>query len=137
FFRDKVLAVVGGGDSAMEEATYLTKFAKEVVIIHRRDEFRASKVMAQRALNHPKIRVAWNTTVTDVLGDDFITGLRLKNTITGAESEMEAGGLFLAIGHTPNTAFLGGQVRSEEHTSELQSRENLVCRLLLENKNII
>jgi thioredoxin reductase (NADPH) len=114
FFRDKVLAVVGGGDSAMEEATYLTKFAKEVVIIHRRDEFRASKVMAQRALNHPKIRVAWNTTVTDVLGDDFITGLRLKNTVTGVESEMEAGGLFLAIGHTPNTAFLGGQVTINE-----------------------
>jgi len=110
FFRDKVLAVVGGGDSAMEEATYLTKFAKEVVIIHRRDEFRASKVMAERALNHPKIRVEWNTTVTDVLGDDFITGLRLQNTVTGAESELVAGGLFLAIGHTPNTAFLGGQL---------------------------
>jgi thioredoxin reductase (NADPH) len=114
FFRDKVLAVVGGGDSAMEEATYLTKFAKEVVIIHRRDEFRASKVMAQRALNHPKIRVAWNTTVTDVLGDDFITGLRLTHTVTGEESEMEVGGLFLAIGHTPNTAFLGGQLTINE-----------------------
>lgn len=114
FFRDQVLAVVGGGDSAMEEATYLTKFAKEVVIIHRRDTFRASKVMAERALNHPKIRVAWNTTVTDVLGDDFITGLRLKNTVTGEESEMAAGGLFLAIGHTPNTAFLDGQVTTNE-----------------------
>ena len=91
FFRDKVLAVVGGGDSAMEEATYLTKFAREVVIIHRRGEFRASKVMAERALAHPKIRVEWNTQVVDVLGDDVITGLRLKDTVTGEEREMEVG----------------------------------------------
>jgi thioredoxin reductase (NADPH) len=109
-FRDQVLAVIGGGDSAMEEATYLTKFAREVVIIHRRDTFRASPIMAERALRNPKIRVEWNTTVTDVLGDDFITGLRLQNTVTGEESEMEAGGLFLAIGHTPNTGFLRGIV---------------------------
>lgn len=109
-FRDKVLAVVGGGDSAMEEATYLTKFAREVVIIHRRDTFRASAVMAERALNHPKIRVEWNTVVTDVLGDDAITGLRLRDVVTGAEREMQVGGLFLAIGHTPNTGFLGGQL---------------------------
>ncbi len=109
-FRDQVLAVIGGGDSAMEEATYLTRFAREVVIIHRRDTFRASPIMAERALRDPKIRVAWNTTVTDVLGDDFITGLRLKDTVTGEEREMEAGGLFLAIGHTPNTAFLRGVV---------------------------
>lgn len=110
FFRDKVLAVVGGGDSAMEEATYLTKFAREVVIIHRRNEFRASRVMAERALAHPKIRVEWNTQVVDVLGDDFITGLRVKDTVTGDEREMEVGGLFVAIGHTPNTAFLTGQL---------------------------
>lgn len=110
FFRDKTLAVIGGGDSAMEEATYLTKFAREVVIIHRRGEFRASKVMAERALAHPKIRVVWNTQVTDVLGDDEITGLRLKDTVTGEEREMEVGGLFVAIGHTPNTAFLNGQL---------------------------
>ncbi len=110
FFRDKVLAVVGGGDSAMEEATYLTKFAREVVIVHRRGEFRASKVMAERALAHPKIRVEWNTQVTDVLGDDEITGLRLKDTVTGEERDMEVGGLFVAIGHTPNTAFLRGQL---------------------------
>lgn len=114
FYRDQVLAVVGGGDSAMEEATYLTKFAREVVIIHRRDSFRASKVMAERALNHPKIRVAWNTVVTDVLGDDAITGLRLRDTVTGEERTMEAGGLFLAIGHTPNTAFLEGQLATNE-----------------------
>ncbi len=110
FFRDKVLAVVGGGDSAMEEATYLTKFAREVVIVHRRDEFRASRVMADRALTNPKIRVEWNTQVSEVLGDDFITGLRLRDRITGAERELEVGGLFVAIGHTPNTDFLKGQL---------------------------
>jgi thioredoxin reductase (NADPH) len=112
FFRDKVLAVVGGGDSAMEEATYLTKFASEVVIIHRRDAFRASKVMAERALSNPKIRVEWNSQVVDVLGNEFITGLRLKDTVTGAEREMPVGGLFVAIGHTPNTAFLDGQLET-------------------------
>jgi thioredoxin reductase (NADPH) len=109
-FRNKTLAVVGGGDSAMEEATYLTKFASEVIIIHRRGEFRASKVMAERALAHPKIRVEWNTAVIDVLGDDSITGLRLRDTVTGEEREMEVDGLFVAIGHTPNTAFLNGQL---------------------------
>jgi len=113
-FRDRVLAVVGGGDSAMEEATYLTKFAKEVVIVHRRDSFRASPIMAERALENPKIRVAWNSEVVDVLGDDFITGLRVRDTETGEESEMEVGGLFLAIGHTPNTAFLQGVVELNE-----------------------
>lgn len=112
FFRNKVLAVVGGGDSAMEEATYLTKFASEVVIIHRRDSFRASKVMADRALNHPKIRVIWNTEVTEVLGDDEIAAVRLRNTVTGEASELTVGGLFVAIGHTPNTAFLDGQLAS-------------------------
>jgi thioredoxin reductase (NADPH) len=110
FFRDKTLAVVGGGDSAMEEATYLTKYAREVVIIHRRDAFRASRVMVDRALAHPKIRVEWNSQVVDVLGDDFITGLRLEDTVTGEQREMEVGGLFVAIGHTPNTAFLQGQL---------------------------
>ena len=115
FFRNKVLAVVGGGDSAMEEATYLTKFASEVVIIHRRGEFRASKVMADRALSNPKIRVEWNTQVVDVLGEEEITGLRLQDTVTGEEREMEVGGLFVAIGHTPNTAFLSGQVETTPH----------------------
>lgn len=110
FFRDKVLAVVGGGDSAMEEATYLTKFAREVVIVHRRDEFRASRVMADRALTNPRIRVEWNTEVREVLGDDFITGLQLRDRITGVERELEVGGLFVAIGHTPNTDFLKGQL---------------------------
>ncbi|HEX9936118.1 MAG TPA: thioredoxin-disulfide reductase [Longimicrobium sp.] len=107
-FRGKRLVVVGGGDSAMEEAMYLTKFASEVVIVHRRDSFRASQVMKDRALNHEKIRVRWNSQVVDVLGDSFVTGVRLKDTVTGAEEDFECGGLFVAIGHTPNTAFLGG-----------------------------
>jgi thioredoxin reductase (NADPH) len=111
-FRNKVLAVVGGGDSAMEEGTYLTKFASEVVIIHRRGEFRASKVMAERALSHPKIRVEWNTEVVDVLGESEITSLRLRSTVDGSERELEVGGLFVAIGHTPNTAFLADQVET-------------------------
>jgi thioredoxin reductase (NADPH) len=110
FFRNKRLAVVGGGDSAMEEATYLSKFASEVVMIHRRDSFRASKVMVERALAHPKIRVEWNTRVADVLGGDEITGLVLEDTATGARRELEVGGLFVAIGHTPNTDFLEGQL---------------------------
>ncbi|MEO5509309.1 MAG: thioredoxin-disulfide reductase [Longimicrobiales bacterium] len=110
FYRDKTLAVVGGGDSAMEESLYLTKFASEVVIIHRRDKFRASKVMADRVLSHPKIRVLWNTRVSDVIGSDVITGLKLEDSVTGAASEMNIGGLFVAIGHTPNTKFLNGQL---------------------------
>jgi thioredoxin reductase (NADPH) len=110
FFRNKRLAVVGGGDSAMEEATYLSKFASEVVIVHRRDSFRASKVMVDRAMAHPKIRVEWNTQVVDVLGADEITGLVLEDTRTQARRELEVGGLFVAIGHTPNTAFLEGQL---------------------------
>src|SRR5687767_2432995 len=108
-FRNQRLAVVGGGDTAMEEANYLTKFAGEVVIIHRRDEFRASRIMAERVLSNPKIRVEWNSQVVEVLGEEFITGIRLKDTVTGKEREMEVGGLFIAIGHTPNTAFLKGQ----------------------------
>jgi thioredoxin reductase (NADPH) len=109
-YRNQVLAVVGGGDSAMEEALYLTKFAREVVILHRRDRFRASRIMAERVLSHPRIRVRWNTRVTDVLGDDQITGLALEDTATGVRSELAVGGLFVAIGHTPNSAFLQGQV---------------------------
>jgi thioredoxin reductase (NADPH) len=109
-FRDQVLAVVGGGDSAMEEALYLTKFASEVVIIHRRDQFRASPIMAERVLENPKIRVLWNTVVTDVVGDSFVTAVRLEDRVSGAQSELEVGGLFVAIGHTPNTGFLQGQL---------------------------
>ena len=110
FYRNRVLGVVGGGDTAMEEAMYLTKFASEVVIIHRRDAFRASKVMAQRVLAHPKIRVEWNTRVADVLGDDIITGVRLEDTRNGEQRDLALGGLFVAIGHEPNTKFLDGQI---------------------------
>jgi len=115
FYRNKRLAVVGGGDTAMEEAMYLTKFASEVVIIHRRDSFRASKVMANRVLAHPKVRVLWNSQVTEVVGDEFITGLKLADTVTGAVREIEVGGLFVAIGHTPNMRFLQGQLDVTEH----------------------
>ena len=114
-FRDKVLAVIGGGDSAMEDALYLTKFAKEVVIIHRRDELRASKIMAERAMESEKITFAWNTVVTEVLGDDVITGLQLKDVHSGEPRELEVGGLFVAIGHSPNTGFLKGVVELKDN----------------------
>lgn len=107
-FRNKVLAVVGGGDSAMEEASYLTNFASKVVLIHRRDEFRASKVMADRVLANEKIEVRWNTGVTEVVGDEEIEKLILEDTVTGEKSELEVGGFFVAIGHKPNTDFLAG-----------------------------
>ena len=114
-YRSKVLAVVGGGDTAMEEALYTTKFSSQTVVIHRRDSFRASKVMADRVLAHPKIRVLWNKQVTEVLGYDSITGLRLEDTTTGETSDLEVGGLFVAIGHAPNTGFLNGQVDLTPH----------------------
>ncbi|MCC7191259.1 MAG: thioredoxin-disulfide reductase [Phycisphaeraceae bacterium] len=107
-FRNRPLAVVGGGDTAMEEASYLTKFASKVYVIHRRGEFRASKVMQKRILENPKAEVIWNTTVQDVLGAEKISGLSLKNVMTGAVSTLDVSGLFIAIGHTPNTQFLKG-----------------------------
>lgn len=113
-FRDQQVGVVGGGDSAVEEATYLTKFASKVYIIHRRDQLRASKVMQERAFRNEKIEILWNRIVVDVLGDDKITAVRLKDTKTEEQSEMSVGGLFLAIGHTPNTKFLEGQVELDE-----------------------
>lgn len=109
-FRGKTLAVIGGGDTAVEDALYLTKFAKEVVIVHRRDELRASRVMADRAKHHEKIRFEWNTVVTDVLGVDAVTGIRLKNVQSGVERDLDVGGLFVAIGHEPNTGFLKGVI---------------------------
>jgi thioredoxin reductase (NADPH) len=115
FYREKVLAVVGGGDTAMEETLYLTKFARQVVVIHRRDSFRASKVMARRVLEHPKVRVLWNSKVTAVVGDEFVTALELEDTVTGAPGQLEVGGLFVAIGHTPNTGFLSGQLALTPH----------------------
>lgn len=115
FFRGKRVAVVGGGDTAMEESLYLTKFASEVVIVHRREAFRASRVMIDRALASPKIRVEWNSQVVDVLGYDEITGIRLEDTVTGGRRDLEVGGLFVAIGHTPNTGFLEGQLDLTAH----------------------
>jgi thioredoxin reductase (NADPH) len=106
-FRDQPLVVVGGGDSAMTEAEHLAKYGSEVIIVHRRDEFRASKMLADRVLALPKVRVEWNSTVVDMLGDDFVTGVRLKDTRSGEERTVECKGIFMAIGHTPNTAFLG------------------------------
>ncbi len=114
-FRGQVLAVVGGGDSAMEEALYASKFASKVYVIHRRDELRASRIMAERALNHDKIEVLWNTRVTDVLGYEQIEGLRLEDTETGESRELEVGGLFVAVGHEPNTGFLTGQLDLTPH----------------------
>lgn len=114
FFRNKVLVVVGGGDSAVEEATYLTKFGSKVVMLVRRDELRASKVMQERAKHNPKIEIKFNTIPMEVLGDKSVTGLRIKSTVSDDESVMEAGGLFYAIGHMPNTAFLGGQLALDE-----------------------
>jgi len=110
FFRDREIAIVGGGDSAMEEALFLTKFASKVTIVHRRDEFRASKIMAQRALDHPKIEVLWNTTVDEVLGDDLVTGLKITNTQTDEQSVLPVEGFFLAIGHDPNTKIFQDQL---------------------------
>lgn len=114
FFKDKEVVVVGGGDSAMEEATFLTKFASKVIIVHRRDSFKASKIMAARALANPKIKVLWDTVVTEVLGKDHVEGVRLKNLKTGAESTLACGGYFSAIGHTPNTSLFKGQLHLDE-----------------------
>jgi len=110
FFRDQTIAVVGGGDSAVEEATFLTKFASKVVLIHRRDSLRASKIMAERALNNPKIEMLWNTEVVDILGEEKVSGLALKNTVTGELSERDFTGLFVAIGHVPRSELLVGQI---------------------------
>ena len=110
FFRGQHIVVVGGGDSAMEEATFLTRFAEKVTIIHRRDEFRASRIMAERALNDPKIDVVWNSEVVDVLGDQKVSGVRLLNRVTGAQSTLDVTGVFVAIGHDPRSELIKGQV---------------------------
>lgn len=113
-FRDQVIAIVGGGDSALEDALYMTKFASDVVVIHRRDELRASKIMQERAFENPKIRFLWDTVVTEVVGEEVVERLLLSNRATGEASELEVGGLFVAIGHEPNTAFLAGQIELED-----------------------
>jgi thioredoxin reductase (NADPH) len=110
FFRDQTIAVVGGGDSAVEEATFLTKFASKVVLIHRRDSLRASKIMADRAFNNPKIEMLWNTEVVDILGAEKVSGLALKNTVTGELSERDFTGLFVAIGHIPRSELITSQI---------------------------
>jgi thioredoxin reductase (NADPH) len=110
FFRGQEIAVVGGGDSAIEEATFLTRFATKVSVIHRRDELRASKIMQERAFANPSINFVWNTVVDDILGADKVEALALRNTANGETSELKVGGVFVAIGHDPNTALFAGQV---------------------------
>ena len=129
FFRDHDIAVVGGGDTAMEEATFLTRFAKSVTVIHRREEFRASKVMLERARANEKIKWQLNTQVTDVLGDGTVSAIKIKDTQTGVESEMPVTGFFLAIGHDPRSALVKGQVDLDEEgyvlTKDKSSYTNL------------
>jgi thioredoxin reductase (NADPH) len=113
FFREQDIAVVGGGDSAMEEALFLTRFAKTVTVIHRRDELRASKIMQERAFANPKIGFRWNSEVSEILGDTKISGLRLRDTVTGAESELPVCGVFVAIGHDPRSELFTGQLAAD------------------------
>jgi thioredoxin reductase (NADPH) len=113
FFRGKELVVIGGGDSAMEEATFLTKFATRVHVVHRRDKLRASKIMQDRAMKNEKISFVWNSTVEDILGDSVVTGVRLKNHVTGKPSELPCAGVFVAIGHKPNTDLFKGQIEMD------------------------
>jgi len=115
FFREKPIAVVGGGDSAIEEAIFLTKFATTVSVIHRRDELRASKIMQDRAFANPKIEFVWNSEVADVVGDGAVESVRLRDTVTGAESDLDAQGVFVAIGHDPNTALFRDQLDLDEN----------------------
>ncbi len=125
FFRDQELLIVGGGDSAMEEAIFLTKFASKVTVVHRRDELRASKIMQQRAMENPKIEFMWDSVITELVGDGKLKGANIQNVKTGAESFVEAGGAFVAIGHTPNTALFedhleldGGYIKTAGQTTE-------------------
>jgi thioredoxin reductase (NADPH) len=114
FFRDKHIAVVGGGDSAVEEATFLTRFGESVTIVHRRDELRASKIMAERALANPKISFAWNSTVEDIVGQDSVTGIALRDVNTGVTKTLDVGGVFVAIGHDPRNELVKGQITLDD-----------------------
>jgi thioredoxin reductase (NADPH) len=128
FFRDKDIAVVGGGDTAMEEATFLTRFANSVTVIHRRDALRASRIMADRAEANPKIKWAWNSQVVDIHGDTSVTGVRLRDTHSGAERDLDVGGLFIAIGHEPRSELVKGQVDLDDDgyvLTTLGTRTNL------------
>jgi thioredoxin reductase (NADPH) len=113
FFREQDIAVVGGGDSALEEATFLTRFARSVTVIHRRDALRASKIMQDRAFANPKVKFAWDSVVTEILGEDRVTGVRLRNTRTGEESELAVTGVFVAIGHDPRSELFTGQLPTD------------------------
>jgi thioredoxin reductase (NADPH) len=113
FFRERDIAVVGGGDSAMEEATFLTRFARSVTVVHRRDTLRASKIMQDRALSNPKIRFAWDSEVTEVVGEDRVSGLKLRNIKTGEESILEVSGIFVAIGHDPRSELFTGVLATD------------------------
>lgn len=115
FYRDKEIAVVGGGDSALEEALFLTRFASKVTVVHRRDVLRASKVLQQRAVENPKIEFRWNAIVEGVLGEDRVTGLKLRDSVTGEESDLTVDGIFVAVGHQPNTALVAGQIDLDSH----------------------
>jgi thioredoxin reductase (NADPH) len=114
FFRDQDIAVVGGGDTAMEEATFLTRFARSVTIVHRRDSLRASKIMQERAFANEKIRFLWDSEVVDVLGENKVSGVRVRNTRTGEESQLDVTGLFVAIGHDPRSELFAQQVRRDD-----------------------
>jgi thioredoxin reductase (NADPH) len=127
FFKEKKVLIVGGGDSAMEEAIFLTKFASSVSIVHRRDEFRASKIMQERALNNPKIDVIWNSTIESMVGDPQnggLTGVVLKDTLSGETSELECDGVFIAIGHTPNSDLFRGKLDLDEKGYILTGADN-------------
>ncbi len=123
FFRDRALVVVGGGDSAMEEALFLTKFASRVTVVHRRDEFRASAIMSRRVLEHDKIDVIWNAEVTEIHGDDAVTGVTLRDSRTGTERQFPTDGVFVAIGHQPNTSLFEGQLKLDEKGYVVLSRD--------------
>jgi thioredoxin reductase (NADPH) len=127
-FRNQHIAVVGGGDTAMEETSFLTKFASQVTVIHRRDKFRASKIMQKRVLENPKVRVKWNSVVDEVLGKDAVEGVRLRDVVTGRKEDLPVKGLFLAIGHRPSTDFLKGQVDMDEQ-GYIKIHDNTRCNV--------